>query len=135
MVDNLINRTLAWEDEKKTLFLYDGVSFLCICSLGFVRRIAAYTNPVISHIRSNLQVRLVSILEDYKLSRQQKEEEKRRYKVNNLRLPLYASFLEILVEMLFLSSSMLINVELRSNTLASHLTNFGGFYSSSRVSD
>lgn len=26
MVDNLINRTLAWEDEKKTLFLYDGVS-------------------------------------------------------------------------------------------------------------
>lgn len=49
IVDNLISKTLAWEDEKKKLFLYDGV-------------------------------RLVSILEDYKLARQQKEEEKRRYK-------------------------------------------------------
>lgn len=49
IVDNLIHKTLAWEDEKKTLFLYDGV-------------------------------RLVSILEDYKLSRLQKEDEKRRYK-------------------------------------------------------
>ncbi|PON83784.1 Microtubule-associated protein, MAP65/Ase1/PRC [Trema orientale] len=48
MVDNLINRTVAWEDEKM-LFLYDGV-------------------------------RLVSILEDYKLSRQQKEEEKKRFR-------------------------------------------------------
>ncbi|OMO60832.1 Microtubule-associated protein, MAP65/Ase1/PRC1 [Corchorus capsularis] len=47
MVDNLINRTLAWEEEKKMLFLYDGV-------------------------------RLVSILEDYKLTRKQREEEKRR---------------------------------------------------------
>ncbi|XP_027360631.1 65-kDa microtubule-associated protein 6-like isoform X5 [Abrus precatorius] len=49
MVDNLINKTLAWEDEKKSHFLYDGV-------------------------------RLVSILEDYKLARQQKEEEKRRHR-------------------------------------------------------
>ncbi|OIW01884.1 hypothetical protein TanjilG_31066 [Lupinus angustifolius] len=47
MVDNLINKTLVWEDEKKNCFLYDGV-------------------------------RLVSILEDYKLAREQKEEEKRR---------------------------------------------------------
>lgn len=47
MVDNLIIRTLAWEDEKRTPFLYDGV-------------------------------RLVSILEDYKLSRRHKEEEKKR---------------------------------------------------------
>ncbi|KAF3432050.1 hypothetical protein FNV43_RR26789 [Rhamnella rubrinervis] len=49
IVDNLINRTLAWEDEKKMLFLYDGV-------------------------------RLVSILEDYKISRQQKDEEKKRFR-------------------------------------------------------
>ncbi|KAK9008425.1 hypothetical protein V6N11_075320 [Hibiscus sabdariffa] len=47
MVDNLINRTLAWEEEKKTLFLYDGV-------------------------------RLVSILEDYKVTRKQRDEEKKR---------------------------------------------------------
>ncbi|KAG2377297.1 microtubule-associated protein [Vigna angularis] len=53
MVDNLINKTLSWEDEKKTHFLYDGVSF---------------------------EVRLVSILDDYKLARQQKEEEKRRHR-------------------------------------------------------
>ncbi|KAF1869679.1 hypothetical protein Lal_00017254 [Lupinus albus] len=50
MVDNLINKTLAWEDENKAYFLYDGV-------------------------------RLVSILDDYKLTRQQKEEENRRCKV------------------------------------------------------
>ena len=25
MVDNLISKTLTWEDEKKTCFLYDGV--------------------------------------------------------------------------------------------------------------
>ncbi|GFS39098.1 microtubule associated protein (MAP65/ASE1) family protein [Actinidia rufa] len=49
IVDNLINKTLAWEEEKKKLFLYDGV-------------------------------RLVSILEDYKLARYQKEEEKKRYR-------------------------------------------------------
>ncbi|RAL48057.1 hypothetical protein DM860_017848 [Cuscuta australis] len=47
MVDSLIAKTLAWEDDKKKLFLYDGA-------------------------------RLVSVLEDYKLTRQQKEEEKRR---------------------------------------------------------
>ncbi|KAK1552535.1 hypothetical protein Q3G72_018856 [Acer saccharum] len=49
IVDNLINRTLAWEGEKKTFFLYDGV-------------------------------RLVSLLEDYKLARQHREEEKKRFK-------------------------------------------------------
>ncbi|XP_065855901.1 65-kDa microtubule-associated protein 6-like [Euphorbia lathyris] len=49
MVDNLINKTIAWEHENKMLFLYDGV-------------------------------RLVSILDDYKLARQQKEEEKKRFK-------------------------------------------------------
>ncbi|XP_047307615.1 65-kDa microtubule-associated protein 6-like isoform X2 [Impatiens glandulifera] len=47
MVDSLISKTLAWEDEHKKLFHYDGV-------------------------------RLVSILEDYKLARQQKEHEKKR---------------------------------------------------------
>ncbi|XP_057961252.1 65-kDa microtubule-associated protein 6-like [Malania oleifera] len=49
IVDNLINKAVAWENEKNTSFLYDGV-------------------------------RLVSILEDYKLTRQQKEEEKKRYR-------------------------------------------------------
>ncbi|KAJ4710165.1 65-kDa microtubule-associated protein 6-like [Melia azedarach] len=49
MVDNLINRTLVWEEEKRAFFLYDGV-------------------------------RLVSILDDYKLTRQQREEEKKRYR-------------------------------------------------------
>ncbi|MCD7452935.1 hypothetical protein HAX54_018762 [Datura stramonium] len=47
VVNILINKTLAWEDEKQKLFLYDGV-------------------------------RLVSILEDYKVVRQQKEESKKR---------------------------------------------------------
>ncbi|XWS22937.1 hypothetical protein CRYUN_Cryun29cG0078500 [Craigia yunnanensis] len=48
IVDNLINRTLAWEEETK-MFLYDGV-------------------------------RLVSILEDYKVTRKHREEEKKRCK-------------------------------------------------------
>ncbi|KAI7735883.1 hypothetical protein M8C21_018950 [Ambrosia artemisiifolia] len=47
IVDNLICKTIAWEDEKNKLFLYDGA-------------------------------RLVSILEEYKLSRIRKEEEKKR---------------------------------------------------------
>lgn len=47
MVDNLICKTVTWEDEKKKLFLYDGA-------------------------------RLVTILEEYKLTRLQKEEEKKR---------------------------------------------------------
>lgn len=49
IIDNLICKTIAWEDEKKKLFLYDGV-------------------------------RLVTILEEYKLTRLQKEEEKKRFK-------------------------------------------------------
>ncbi|KAF8098061.1 hypothetical protein N665_0275s0030 [Sinapis alba] len=49
MVDNLIKKTLLWEDQTHKSFLYDGV-------------------------------RLVSILEDYKLTRKQQEEEKKRYR-------------------------------------------------------
>ncbi|ESQ35337.1 hypothetical protein EUTSA_v10007124mg [Eutrema salsugineum] len=49
MVDNLIKKTLLWEDQTQKSFLYDGV-------------------------------RLVSILEDYKLTRKQQEEEKKRYR-------------------------------------------------------
>ncbi|KAI3717145.1 hypothetical protein L1987_68548 [Smallanthus sonchifolius] len=47
IVDNLICRTVIWEDDKKKFFLYNGV-------------------------------RLVKILEEYKLSRLRKEEEKKR---------------------------------------------------------
>ncbi|RAL47873.1 hypothetical protein DM860_011458 [Cuscuta australis] len=47
MIENLITRTLAWENKNNKLFLYDGA-------------------------------RLVSILEEYKVTRQLKEEEKRR---------------------------------------------------------
>ncbi|KAJ0987293.1 hypothetical protein J5N97_005649 [Dioscorea zingiberensis] len=49
IVDNLISKTFAWEDERNMPFFYDGV-------------------------------RLVSILEEYKRTRQQKEEEKRQYR-------------------------------------------------------
>ncbi|CAN6907548.1 unnamed protein product [Brassica oleracea] len=49
MVDNLIKKTLLWEEQTQKSFLYDGV-------------------------------RLVSILEDYKLTRKQQEEEKKRYR-------------------------------------------------------
>ncbi|VAH88593.1 unnamed protein product [Triticum turgidum subsp. durum] len=49
MIDNLIDKTFAWEDESNTPFLYDGV-------------------------------RLVAILEEQKLRRVQKEEDKKRYR-------------------------------------------------------
>ncbi|XP_044948922.1 65-kDa microtubule-associated protein 6-like isoform X1 [Hordeum vulgare subsp. vulgare] len=49
MMDNLINRTFAWENARNKPFLYDGG-------------------------------RLVSVLEEYRLDRKQKEEEKRRYR-------------------------------------------------------
>jgi len=94
MVDNLIFKTLAWEDEKKMLFLYDGVGILFRVSLSlsltlslFIHARARTFSGFISLIKlsfCSLQVRLVSILEDYKLTRQQREEEKRRYRVINL---------------------------------------------------
>jgi protein regulator of cytokinesis 1 len=88
MVDNLIFKTLAWEDEKKMLFLYDGVGILFRVSLSlFIHAGARTFSGFISLIKlsfCSLQVRLVSILEDYKLTRQQREEEKRRYRVINL---------------------------------------------------
>lgn len=49
MVDNLINRTFAWENARNKPFLYDGG-------------------------------RLISVLEEYRYNREQKEEEKRRYR-------------------------------------------------------
>ncbi|PKU74695.1 65-kDa microtubule-associated protein 6 [Dendrobium catenatum] len=49
IVDNLILKTFAWEDQKNMPFLYDGV-------------------------------RLISILEEYRLTRKQKEAAKRQYK-------------------------------------------------------
>nr|XP_043632106.1 65-kDa microtubule-associated protein 6-like [Erigeron canadensis]XP_043632112.1 65-kDa microtubule-associated protein 6-like [Erigeron canadensis] len=49
IVDNLICKTISWEDDKKKSFLYDGA-------------------------------RLVTILEEYKLTRMQKEEEKKRFR-------------------------------------------------------
>ncbi|KAL6655478.1 hypothetical protein ACP70R_006304 [Stipagrostis hirtigluma subsp. patula] len=49
MVDNLINRTFAWENARNKPFLYDGG-------------------------------RLISVLEEYRLHREQKAEEKRRYR-------------------------------------------------------
>ncbi|PWA60372.1 microtubule-associated protein, MAP65/Ase1/PRC1 [Artemisia annua] len=59
IVDNLICKTVTWEDDKKQPFLYDGA-------------------------------RLVKILEEYKLSRLQKEEEKKllkdQKKIRNLLL-------------------------------------------------
>ncbi|KAG6486250.1 hypothetical protein ZIOFF_054820 [Zingiber officinale] len=59
MVDNLISKTFAWEDDRKKPFLYDGM--------------------LINYARGS-QVRLVSILEEYKLTRQQKEEERKRFR-------------------------------------------------------
>ncbi|XP_020576672.1 65-kDa microtubule-associated protein 6-like [Phalaenopsis equestris] len=49
IIDNLMSKTIAWEDERNMHFLYDGV-------------------------------RLISLLEEYKLARQQKEDEKKRFR-------------------------------------------------------
>ncbi|XBI19337.1 65-kDa microtubule-associated protein 7 [Aegilops tauschii subsp. strangulata] len=50
MIDNLIDKTFAWEDESNTPFLYD-------------------------------VVHMVAILEEQKLRRVQKEEDKRQYRI------------------------------------------------------
>lgn len=49
IVQNLISKTLAWEEERNMLFLYDGVS-------------------------------LITLLEEYKLARHQRDEERRRFR-------------------------------------------------------
>ncbi|KAJ4745868.1 microtubule-associated protein 65-7 [Rhynchospora pubera] len=81
MVDNLIGRTFAWEDEKNTSFMYDGVcrpiKHLSVhFSYFFLRSI----RKVYLGFMTNFQVRLVCLLEEYKLGRQEKEEEKRRFR-------------------------------------------------------
>lgn len=49
MVDNLISKTLVWEDEKQKLFLYDGVSDLKIFQAvsSFCMLFGNYILPVI----------------------------------------------------------------------------------------
>ncbi|KAG8498734.1 hypothetical protein CXB51_005098 [Gossypium anomalum] len=81
IVDNLINRTLAWEEEKRALFLYDGVSSSVNlhnhCRLELFLNKIVPKHDILERLVSILE-RLVSILEDYKLTRKQREEEKKR---------------------------------------------------------
>ncbi|KAK9063822.1 hypothetical protein SSX86_017694 [Deinandra increscens subsp. villosa] len=75
MVDNLISKTIVWEDEKKKLFLYDGVSFF-----KNLVSVSQLFSPYVDSFKHFMKVRLVTLLEEYKLSRLQKEEEKKRFK-------------------------------------------------------
>lgn len=80
IVDNLINKTLAWEYEKKKQFLYDGVS-----SLSYMSSLRdAFFVALFSKFFNYLQARLVLVLEEYKVTRQQKEEEKKKFRVIQL---------------------------------------------------
>lgn len=73
-VVNLMNRVLAWEDEKNIPFMYDGVSCFFSSTYSFF---FAYYSP------TYLQVRLTSILKEYQNTQQQKKEEKRFRKKSN----------------------------------------------------
>lgn len=79
MVDNLISKTIVWENDKKKSFLYDGVSWGTIFFFFVVTSHIIF--PWLIPCKHNLQVRLVTILEEYKLTRLQKEEEKKRFRV------------------------------------------------------
>ncbi|KAJ4851236.1 hypothetical protein Tsubulata_046661 [Turnera subulata] len=60
MVEALAAKTMAWEKERGIEFFYDGVS------------------PDLSYESKSLTVRLLSMLEEYTILRQEKEEERRR---------------------------------------------------------
>lgn len=87
MVENLIRHTLAWENEKHKQFLYDGVGFpkFFVRTFKFLFLLYDLSNWLFCFCVICLQVRLVSILEDYKLTRIQKEEEKKRSRVNKFK--------------------------------------------------
>ncbi|KOM35597.1 hypothetical protein LR48_Vigan02g174700 [Vigna angularis] len=66
MVDGLTSRTIAWEKEKGIEFTYDGVS-------------ALFKKLVLSSYLDALRaIRLLSMLEEYTILRQEKEQERRR---------------------------------------------------------
>lgn len=79
IVDNLMIKTFAWEGERNTPFQYDGVRQIkhAIVLSPLVRIDNLFPVPVVC----NIKVRLVAVLEEYKLTRLQKEEERRRHRV------------------------------------------------------
>ncbi|KAK8983999.1 hypothetical protein V6N11_009776 [Hibiscus sabdariffa] len=71
MTETLISKTVAWEEEKETEFLYDGVRALITYPLEYCS-IFAYTFVY------TIQIHLLSMLEDYAVLREEKEQERRR---------------------------------------------------------
>lgn len=81
MVDNLIAKTYAWEDEHDMGFLYDGVTFHFRAALLFRNLIFYIWSNFDGRLVNFLKVRLVSILEEYKHARLQKYEEEQLLRV------------------------------------------------------
>ncbi|KAK8577492.1 hypothetical protein V6N13_027764 [Hibiscus sabdariffa] len=71
MTETLISKTMAWEEERETEFLYDGVRALITYPLEYCS-IFAYTFVY------TIQIHLLSMLEDYAVLREEKEQERRR---------------------------------------------------------
>ena len=80
MVEALASKTMAWEKERAIEFLYDGVSTLITFTLNL------YVPYLLTLLVSNwhfytIQIRLLSMLEEYTILRQEKEQEQRRLRV------------------------------------------------------
>nr|CAD1837370.1 unnamed protein product [Ananas comosus var. bracteatus] len=75
IVDNLMIKTFAWEDERNMPFQYDGVR-----QIKHAIVLSPRPNRYLISVVCNIKVRLVAVLEEYKLTRLQKEEERRRHR-------------------------------------------------------
>lgn len=83
MVDALASKTVAWETERGVEFTYDGVSIL---PFHLLKKLTVLNLSCFHAIFESLkllilQIRLLSMLEEYTILRQEKEEERRRQRV------------------------------------------------------
>lgn len=76
MVEALASKTLAWEKERGIEFTYDGVRI-------FLSLLIVWLRLSFDHILvpPSLQIRLLSMLEEYTILREEREQERRRLRV------------------------------------------------------
>lgn len=84
MAEALVSRITAWEKERDIEFTYDGVKISCcagvLCCLHILKVIIQYY-LFSSYLFFILQVGLLSMVEEYIIFRQEKEQERKRQRV------------------------------------------------------
>lgn len=84
MVETLISKTVAWEKESGMEFSYDGVriSTLSLQESGpNYYSLRTFLDFLTSLLHASMQIRLLSMLEEYTILRQEREQERRRLRV------------------------------------------------------